>query len=268
MCPRFYQLRHIDRLDRGTKALRIGKETHNQLERFNKLKEEGKEHEPTPFQEDLDPTEWEVVEKLYWAYVRAYGDEAITIVQPEVQACAFFGSVKTPQANWQIWLIATLDGIIQDGDGLLLEEYKTAANLGAAQFDRFINDFQITTYLWLAKRDLGITLDGARITILPKTKYPEPARMKVFRSAYQIQEWEQTVLHECRNIIHNMERDYFPQRQTNCTKWNRACIFHDFCVTGERSNLSDLEVRKKDYADDKRNELQLLLEKGEALDGA
>ena len=46
MCPRFYELRHIDRLEESSKALRIGKTTHKLLEKLNKAKAMGEEHEP------------------------------------------------------------------------------------------------------------------------------------------------------------------------------------------------------------------------------
>ena len=256
MCPRFYELRHLDRLSETSKALRIGTLTHRLLEKFNKAKALGKTYEPVK-SEDTDQGEWDTAEKLYWAYYREYGSENITLVQPEVEACCQFGKITTPSATWYIWLISKLDGIIQD-KGLYLEEYKTCANLGAAQFEKFLNDFQITCYMWMAQKDLQIHLNGARITLLPKTKNPLPQRMRVTRSAHQFQEWEKTVLFECRSMIMCMEQGYFPQRHINCTKWNRACMFHDYCITGERVNLADLPVEPADYAEEKRRELTRL----------
>jgi hypothetical protein len=238
--------------------------THKLLEKRAIAVESGKTYEPC--KEDVEregqpfyDTEWEVAEKLYWAYHREYDGEDIVIIQPEIKAHWRFGVIETPTATWEIWLIATLDGIIGQGDHRYLMEYKTCANLGAAQFDKFLNDFQITTYLWMARKALQLPLDGALITLLPKTKVPQPARLTVARTAHQFQEWEKSVLHEARNLVHCMEQNYFPQRQINCTHWNRACLFHDFCITGSETNLVDMEIRDRDYADD----LKAALQKGE-----
>ena len=261
MCPRFYEMRHINRLDRGAKALRIGSMTHKLLEARALAVENGEVYEPKQSdveREDMTiyDSEWEVAEKLYWAYHREYDGEDLTIIQPEMKVYKRFGTIETPIAHWEIWIIGTLDGIVGKDEHKYLKEYKTCANLGAAQFDKFLNDFQITTYLWLAAQGLGLTLDGALITLLPKTKDPHPARITVARTGHQFQEWEKTVLHESRNLVHCMEQNYFPQRQTNCTKWNRACIFHEFCLTNSETNLVDMEVRGKDYTDDLKSKLQ------------
>jgi hypothetical protein len=254
MCPRFYQLRHVQRLDRGTKALRIGSMTHKLLEAYSSAKTDGIEHTPEP-PEDALPEEYEIAEKLYYAYKRTYKDEKIVVIQPEVEVSVRFGAITSPEACWEIYLISKLDGIVSLDERKYLMEYKTCANLGAAQFAKFHNDFQVSTYLWMAVKALQMPLDGAIITLLPKTKYPEPARLIVTRNAHQFREWEQTVLHEARSLISYMEHDYFPQRQINCTKWNRACIFHDYCMTGEDTNLVDLERRDFDYADQLRRQL-------------
>jgi hypothetical protein len=243
-------------LDRGTKALRIGSLTHKLLEQYNIARENGEDHEPEQPPEIIDD-EWMVAEKLYWAYRNTYKDEVLTIIQPEVEVHFRFGKVETPTTTWEIYIICTLDGVVEKDSHKYMKEYKTCANLGAAQFARFLNDFQITTYMYAAVKGLDFELDGAIITLLPKTKYPTPARLTVTRNAHQYQEWEKTVLFESRNLIHCMENDYFPQRQINCTKWNRACIFHDFCITGEDTNLVDLEIRDNDYADRLRKELMV-----------
>ena len=262
MCPRFFEMRHINRMDRGAKALRIGSMTHKLLEKRSLMIEEGKEYEPK--KEDIKKvqvfdTEWEVAEKLYWAYHRKYDGEDLVTIHPEIKTQWRFGVINTPTATWEVWIIGTLDGIVGQGDHKYLQEYKTCANLGAAQFDKFLNDFQVTTYLWLGIMALDMHLDGALITLLPKTKTPDPCRLTVSRTAHQFKEWERSVLHEARNLVHCMEQNYFPQRQINCTKWNRACLFHDFCITGSETNLVDMEIRERDYAD----ELKAGLPKGE-----
>lgn len=269
MCPRFYEMRHVNRMDKGAKALRIGSMTHKLLEKRSLAIESGKTYEPNKadVQRGDDPihdSEWEVAEKLYWAYHREYDGEDLVIIQPEVKAYWRFGVVETKEATWEIWIIGTLDGVIGQGKYKYLNEYKTCANLGAAQFSKFLNDFQITTYLWLAIKSLDLRLDGALITLLPKTKVPQPTRLTVARNGHQFLEWQQTVLHESRNLISCMENNYFPQRQINCTKWNRACIFHDYCITGEETNLVDMEIRSRDYADDLKTDLQ----KGEVTYGS
>ena len=251
-----FELRYLHHLDRDAKPLRIGSMTHKLLEQHNLCKESGQTFTPE-MPEGADPDEWLVVEKLYNAYNREYGIDDIAIIQPEVKATAYFGTVTTVKNKWEIWLVGTLDGIIQDG-GLYLEEYKTCANLGAAQFAKFMNDYQITAYMWMAKKALQITLDGARITLLPKTKDPQPARIRVVRTAHQFQEWERTTLHEVKSMIQCLEARYHPQRMTSCTNWNRACMFQDYCMTGEESNLVDLIPRGPDYTDDKRQELERL----------
>ena len=260
-CPRFFELRHIERMDKGAKALRIGTMTHNALEAYYRKREEGEEHEPTQPAGSFDE-EWEVVEKLYYAYRRKFKGEDLTLIQPEVEVTSHFGKVTTSKAIWHIWLIARLDGIFQNSDGRWLCEHKTAANLGAAQFARFLNDYQLTTYLWMGNKELQLDLKGAVCNILPKTKTPDPARIMVARCKYQFREWEATTMFEAKNIIICTEKDHFPQRQINCTMWNRACLFHDACITGDIETLTEMESRVPDYAD----KLRARFVKGE-LDG-
>jgi hypothetical protein len=247
-------MRHLERYDKGAKALRIGKMTHNALETYYRKREQGEEHEPE-MPSGADESEWEVVEKLYYAYRRKFKGEDIVLIQPEVEVATHFGKVITQKAEWHIWLRATLDGIFQHKNSRWLCEHKTAANLGAAQFSRFLNDYQLTTYLWMGNKELQLDLKGAICNVLPKTKHPDPSRVTVARNKHQFKEWEQTTLYEAKNMIGCMEKDYFPQRQSNCTKWNRACIFHEFCITGETVTLSDLEPRDPDYVDKFRNQL-------------
>lgn len=261
MCPRFYEMRHVNRLDRGAKALRIGSMTHKLLELRSVAVEAGESYEPEQKdvqrgEEPIYDTEWEMATRLFHSYDRKFTGENLVIIQPEVKASWRFGVIETPSATWEIWLIGTLDGVVGQGEHKYLKEYKTCANLGAAQFEKFLNDFQITTYLWLGVKALDLLLDGALITLLPKTKIPDPTRLTVSRNQHQFEEWQKTVAWECRNLIYCMEQNYFPQRQINCTKWNRACLFHTYCITGAETNLAGMEVRGRDYADDLKEKLR------------
>lgn len=172
-----------------------------------------------------------------------------------------------------VWLRGRADNLaVVPGIGLYDVDYKTAARNDPRDMLKYELDMQLTFYIYAITKQLTtdavaqgkppLTLQGAIIDLLVKTKVPQYGREIFTRSAEELSEFELEMVEYGTEIRSRIERvrageDWkivFGKNTNHCLRWG-ACAFRDVCLKDSSTRRLLYKKREPDYVDTAQAEL-------------
>lgn len=147
-----------------------------------------------------------------------------------------------------------IDRLVTYGDGddiYVLDQKTTGSQITPRFFDGYSPDYQMTGYTWAGQIIFqmpvkGVVIDAAYIAV----GFTAFGRQPVTRSARQLEEFREEVLHYIGLAKQCHETGYYPMNRTACGNYG-GCEFRKVCsaVPGVRSNLLEGSYKKRDRWD-------------------
>jgi len=173
-------------------------------------------------------------------YIKHYEDDDFTVLYTEVH-----GTVPITENQM---LTMRIDAVCMDKeDKVFVLEHKSGSYRGGTWTNQWFLKTQVGAYihalycLFDPKNVYGLIING---TFFYKTK-TEFERVRIRKHKRMMQIWLDNVSYYMKQIKENTELMYeeqgqdnpimksFPMNTESCTKWNRTCMFHDFCSIWE-----------------------------------
>jgi len=139
-----------------------------------------------------------------------------------------------------------------DGDDIYVQDQKTTGSqITPRFFEGYSPDYQMTGYTWAGQIIFkmpvqGVVIDAAYIAV----GFTAFGRQPVTRSARQLEEFREEVLHYISLAKQCHETGYYPMNRTACGNYG-GCEFRRVCsaVPGIRNNLLQGSFKKRDRWD-------------------
>lgn len=178
---------------------------------------------------------------------------------------------KLPRTN--VWLRGRADNLaVVPGIGLYDVDYKTAAKMDPRDMLKYELDMQLTFYIYAITKQLTtdavaqgkppITLQGAIIDLLVKTKIPQYTREMFTRSAAELTEFELEITEYGKEIRDRHDRVaagepwkiVFGKNTQHCFRYG-VCPMRDVCLKDTAVRRQLYVKRQPDYVDEAQAEL-------------
>lgn len=263
-CPRKYQLSMLEgwRLSYESHHLTFGRLYHSALERYDKLRFSGIDHDSATRSvvEWLTTERWEspdskknpstLIRSVVW-YLEHYRDDPQKTYRladgtPAVELSFRMELDYGPVEGQNYILAGHLDRIVEFNNDLYISDRKTTgSSLGASYYSQFNPDNQMSLYTIAAEVVFatpvkGIIIDAAQIQVGGTTF----GRGMTLRTKEQSEEW----LRDLGNWLSLAEtyatQGYWPMNDRSC----RMCAFRDVCAASPhvRENLLRSNFKKEE----------------------
>lgn len=139
--------------------------------------------------------------------------------------------IENLTVNWS----GIIDKVVQLHNKTWVLDHKTTSMFGPDYFDDFELSTQPIGYQWAMEQVLGRPIDGYIIDVLVGRKPTKTGKGREFhrhfypRSEWKLSEWPNNTLQLVSDLIHNLQRGYFPQKTSHCRGKYGKCQYFETC---------------------------------------
>ncbi len=178
----------------------------------------------------------ENAEKMLRAYFVHYSHEPFKIISLE-------HGFRVPLGDFEF--CGRYDAVII-WDGLaLVFDHKTTARLTQSYFKQFRPNFQVSGYIWAARRTLDIEVSGMMINLLHVlTKSYNFMREIIPREQWELDAFEDIAIAIMKDLSQRDQttRDDWPECWAACGDYG-GCPYRDLCITNEPERLVEMQFK-------------------------
>lgn len=257
-CPKMFDYKynqHLFRIDGDSTSLILGKAFHRGIELGNVEELEKELDDNNDFLDENAETNKVIVLAMVEAFFNKFPHHNEGNVKHEVEIKTEFGGNE---------FIMYADAIVEEPDGLILREYKTASRIDATYIDKLEFNDQISRYClaieqelgkkvkkieyYVAKKPLlrqknGETLEQFRERLVEKITEDEDSiqYFELHRTKEQLEEEKEDLIHDM-NVINNTKR--YTKNLSACSCYGN-CPYLNLCMKEKDAELL-YEVKEED----------------------
>lgn len=249
-CPYYYKLTIIDGWRKREESIHLtfGKHFADAMERYHKLRAEGRNHEDAVDEvvsralidsygmnsDDPNKNRETLIRTIVWYFEEYKEDSCTTVIldngAPAVELSYKFESGIPDPSGGEYLLTGHLDRMVEfGGDKFVMDQKTTKLALGSYYFAQYDLDTQMSGYTF-AGRTLfnipvsGVIIDAAQIMV----GFTAFARGITMRSVGQLEEWHENTANWLGLAERFADTQVYPQNRQSCGNYG-GCAFKNVC---------------------------------------